>query len=127
MDRKVDVYAVSVNHINGTVNELRDEDSKRLASMALTSFTAEKTINISDETYVPFHAVDTLDVVVTSESRIIYDKTCTIGCEYVSEPTIDGMTPLTVETGQEFDPTEGVSAYDGNGKKLSVEVNVKGE
>lgn len=40
----------------------------------------------------------------------------------IDNPTITGLTDLTVEVGEEFDPLEGVTAKDGNGNDVEVEV-----
>lgn len=40
----------------------------------------------------------------------------------ISNPTINGLDELTVEVGEEFDPLEGVTAKDGNGNDVEVEV-----
>lgn len=37
----------------------------------------------------------------------------------VDDPTISGLTPLTVKAGEEFDPNEGVVATDGNGNVVT--------
>lgn len=40
----------------------------------------------------------------------------------VDNPTITGLTPLTVKVGEEFDPNEGVVATDGNGNTVTPTV-----
>lgn len=40
----------------------------------------------------------------------------------ISDPTITGLTDLIVEVNEEFDPLEGVTAKDGNGNDIDVEV-----
>lgn len=51
----------------------------------------------------------------TTQERIIT-------VQKVANPTISGLTPLTVEVGEEFDPLDGVSAVDGNGHTIEVSV-----
>lgn len=38
----------------------------------------------------------------------------------IANPTISGLSELTVEVGEEFDPLDGVSAVDGNGNPVEV-------
>lgn len=49
-------------------------------------------------------------------------KVRTIEVTAIADPTISGLTPLEVEVGEEFDPLDGVSAKDGNGKSVEVTV-----
>lgn len=45
-----------------------------------------------------------------------------ITVEHIANPTISGLTELTVTVNEEFDPLVGVSAVDGNGNVIAVTV-----
>lgn len=44
-------------------------------------------------------------------------------CDCTEPPTISGITPLTVEVNEEFDPLDGVTAVDCQGDSVSVVVH----
>lgn len=48
--------------------------------------------------------------------------TRTVQIIQIADPVISGLTDITVEVGEEFDPLEGVTAKDGNGNDVDVEV-----
>lgn len=60
------------------------------------------------------------------EQEVIYsavgvsDTVRTITVEQADDPTITGLTPISVSVGEEFDPSTGVSATDDNGNTLTV-------
>lgn len=69
-------------------------------------------------------AIDKCDV---GEHTITYsaegvEKTRIVIINQIKNPTISGLTELIVEVGEEFDPLEGVTAVDGNGNTVQVEV-----
>lgn len=45
-----------------------------------------------------------------------------VGICKINDPTISGMTDIVVTPNEEFDPLDGVSAVDGNGNPVEVEV-----
>lgn len=51
-------------------------------------------------------------------------KTRKITVEQAEDPTISGLTPISVTVGEEFDPLDGVTAVDGNGNTLTVTVEL---
>lgn len=52
--------------------------------------------------------------------ELTQDRIITV--QAISDPVISGLTPLTVEVNEEFDPLDGVSAVDGNGNPVEVTV-----
>lgn len=52
--------------------------------------------------------------------ELTQDRIITV--QAISDPVISGLTPLTVEVNEEFDPLDGVSAVDGNGNSVEVTV-----
>lgn len=52
--------------------------------------------------------------------ELTQDRIITV--QSISDPVISGLTPLTVEVNEEFDPLDGVSAVDGNGNSVEVTV-----
>lgn len=54
-------------------------------------------------------------------------KNRTITVTQIANPTISGLSELTVDVGEEFDPLDGVSAVDGNGNEVEVTVEQPSE
>ena len=52
--------------------------------------------------------------------ELTQDRIITV--QAIEDPVISGADPLTVQVGEEFDPLDGVSAVDGNGNPIEVEV-----
>lgn len=75
---------------------------------------------------IPFTvSPDAIDACAVGEQELTYTaegvtETRTITVEQIPNPTITGLTELTVEVGEEFDPLDGVSAEDGNGNPVEV-------
>lgn len=80
------------------------------------------------EVRIPYHSIRMTQEKVSFEHVIVYDETKALGCKYIPDPKIyGGDEPLEATPGQEFDPTEDVTAYDGNGKKLTISVELENE
>lgn len=80
----------------------------------------------ADNLLIPFHAIDNVIVEIISEEYYKPTYPCKKTCDDMGNPIIIGkMTDITVETGEEFDPTEGITAYDENGKVLDISVEVE--
>lgn len=101
------------------------------SSNALHDFEQEDTVSMDAEDaeiLIPFHAIDLGDVETETEEAFKPDAPNRIDCKYMGEPDILGATkPLDVMAGEEFNPLEGVSAYDDNGDNATITVEVKGE
>lgn len=74
---------------------------------------------------------DTIEKCEVGEHIVTYtatgnEKTTTVErkvtINQIANPTISGLSELTVDVGEEFDPLEGVSAVDGNGNPVEVEI-----
>lgn len=79
-----------------------------------------------DGNEVPFTVSPSeIDMCQTGNHTLTYTagettQTRIITVQAVADPTISGLTPLTVEVNEEFDPLDGVSAVDGNGNSVEV-------
>lgn len=62
-----------------------------------------------------------------TDSGITETVTRKVTITAIDDPTISGLTDLTVNVGEEFDPLEGVTAKDGNGNDVAVEVEAPSE
>lgn len=77
---------------------------------------------------IPFTVTpDSINVCAVGEQTFTYSadgvtKTRKITVTQILNPTISGLTELTVEVGEEFDPLEGVTAVDGNDNPVEVTV-----
>lgn len=112
------------------------EYQKRIVTLDVRYGDSEATVpmqSIEDgistpELRIPFHSIQTAQENVSFERVIVYDETKVLNCKYIPDPKIyDGDEPLTVNAGEEFNPTEDVTAYDGNGKQLTISVEVESE
>lgn len=79
-----------------------------------------------DGNEIPFTvSPESVDKCAVGEQTFTYtaegiEDTRTITVRQISDPTISGLSELTVEVNEEFDPLEGVSAVDGNGNEVEV-------
>lgn len=86
----------------------------------------DKDIVEADNILIPFHAIDNVKLEITAEEYYKPTYPCKKTCDDMGNPIIIGkMTDITVETGEEFDPTIGITAYDENGKELDISVEVE--
>lgn len=124
--RTVTVVEASTPIINGandvTINQGVGIDLTEGVTATVDGNPIEFTVNPTelDACDVGEHTVTytaTSGVKTTTVERIV-----TI--EQVADPTISGLTELTVEVNEEFDPLDGVSAVDGNGNEVEVTVDV---
>lgn len=101
------------------------------SSNALYDFNQKDTVSINGdggETLIPFHAIDLGEATYDTEEAYKPDVPYDIDCKYMGEPDIIGASkPLTATAGEEFDPLDGVSAYDDTGDSATITVEVKGE
>lgn len=125
MKKQKRTEAVEITHFNG------DKDSIAKGNMVLAEIERKETAHFDVDggmKYVPFHAVQLAEVTSSNSEVIVDDNTCYKGCNSMEEPVVDGdMQTLTVKVGEEFDPTDGITAYDDNGRKVNVTVEVEGE
>lgn len=112
----------TVNHLIGDTDAVAEG---KPSDMALHEFERKDTVNVGEGKFVPFHAVDSVAVVSTSEEGNKLDPFCVKGCESMADPSIMGdMSEITVTAGEEFDPLEGITAEDDNGQEVEVTVSV---
>lgn len=125
MKKQKRTSSVVVKHRNGVTDTVAE------GNMVLAEIERGETADFAVDggtRYVPYHAVDTVEVTSENSEVIVDDNTCYKGCNSMEEPVIDGdMQTLTVKVGEEFDPTDGITAYDDNGRKVNVTVEVEGE
>ena len=110
---------------------LNDSKTSNIASMVLDSLErGSRIINIGDGNYI--FAKDVISAKVEmSQREQRYPDPCPSDdpCATLDPPTIIGVPtePLLVGVGEEFDPLDGITAFDDNGKKVTVTVEVEGE
>lgn len=127
MKKRKRLYDVQIKHLNGVVDSVSDKETEGLASMVLSEFDRKETLIIG-KMLVPYHAIDSVTVDAENTEVTVLDTTCIKGCNSMNDPVIEGdMSPITVATGVEFDPTEGITATDDNGESVKVTASVKGE
>lgn len=112
---------VDVYQLNGDVTHTDDGAS------VIAEFERGETLIIGN-TFIPYETVCCVEVSYRNETETVVDTTCVKGCNSMDEPVIEGdMSTLEVTTGTEFDPLEGITAVDDNGKEVTVTVKVEGE
>lgn len=122
--RKVTVVAQSVPIING-VNDVTIKQGVGIdLTEGVTASVDGKDIEFTvDPTEIAKCEVGVHDVTYTATNK---KKTTTVvrkvTIETIDNPTIEGLSDIEVEVGEEFDPLEGVTAKDGNGNDVEVEI-----
>ena len=123
MERIKEVRSIEVKERSGTMDSVTD----KMSNTAAVQLGSGSNVNVSEEKVVPFHAVDTATMTVTRETQILEDPTCVKGCVSMGEPKLTAPTSaVDAVADEEFDPMDGVTAIDDNGKNItgSVEVTV---
>lgn len=113
---------LSLHHFSGDVDDMTDST---LATSALDEFQHFEDIGVGDHKLVPYHAVEYAVTSLTQE-LVEVDNDCDLTCSVMPDPTLTAPTDtLEVDADEEFDPLDGVSAVDGNGKEVEVTVTVE--
>ncbi len=101
---------------------LTDNATDEKGSVAYSTFMNED-FEYSNDYIIPFHAICEVKVKLSQETEEIEDPTCQNGDEPTpGEPHIDGATNTSIRQGTDFDLTEGVTAYDGDGNEIPFTV-----
>lgn len=112
MEYKKRVVMLDVHH-NGNVTTVRVQ-------------TFENGIQTAD-IRIPFHAIDYIEEKTEIEFIVRPDAHCPDPCGDNPPTLIIPSEPLSVIVNEEFDPMEGVSAYDDHGKDITDTVTVTAE
>lgn len=104
---------------------LTDNAVDEAGAVAFNTFMTED-IETSNGYMIPFHAICDVNVKLSQETVEIDDPTCQSGDEPVpptpGEPRIEGANNASINQGTDFDLTEGVTAYDGDGNEIPFTV-----
>lgn len=103
---------------------LDDTATGQAGAVAFQTFRAED-VEVSNDYNIPYHAICSIKVKTTTEEVEYDDPTC-IGDEpdppQPGDPYIEGADNTTIPQGTDFDPNEGVKAYDGHGDEIPFTV-----
>lgn len=103
-------------------NCLTDNATEEAGAVAFQTFRNED-VEISNDYKIPFHAICAVKVKTTTEEFEVEDDTCVTDEPPVpGEPYIEGADNTSIRQGTEFDLTEGVKAYDGDGNEIPFTV-----
>ncbi|MEE0898268.1 MAG: hypothetical protein U0L88_11665 [Acutalibacteraceae bacterium] len=128
MKLKVNQLTVTLHLRVGDDITLQDSKQSNIASMVLDSLErGSRIINIGNGNYIFARDVMSAEIVMSQREQR-YPDPCPSDdpCATLDPPTIIGVPTevLVVGVGEEFDPLEGVTAFDGYGEPLEVSVSV---
>lgn len=107
-------------------HQITDNATGEAGKVAYTTFASEDK-ELSNDYIIPFHAIDNVVVKITNGTKEVEDDTCITGDEPTpptpDEPRIEGVTDTVIKQGSDFDPTDGVKAYDGEGNEIPFTVD----
>lgn len=130
---KIQVNRLTVTlHLKvGTDVTLQDTKNDNIASRVLYAIQhGEKAIYIGDDLYISSRDVMSAKVIMKQYDKRVPDPCPSDDpCSALDPPTIIGVPSgtLLVGVGEEFDPLDGITAYDGYGEEISVSVEIEGE